>query len=178
MVREHNRKLRKAAKKKGITRKPKKDIGVPNSAPFKEEVLREAEQRKQELEALKEQNKIAKQQERAEKRKKDKEAASAGDEPLSKKAKKVIEESDVIVEVLDARDPLGYRCPQLEEMVLKHEGKKKLLFILNKIDLAPKDNVEKWLRYLEAECPTFLFKASMQLQDRTVSIEVACTMLF
>lgn len=45
----------------------------------------------------------------------------------------VIEESDVIVEVLDARDPLGYRCPQLEEMVLKHEGKKKLLFILNKI---------------------------------------------
>ncbi|XP_016107392.1 guanine nucleotide-binding protein-like 3 [Sinocyclocheilus grahami] len=48
-VREHNRKLRKVAKKKGISRKPKKDIGVPNSAPFKEEVLREAEQRKQEL---------------------------------------------------------------------------------------------------------------------------------
>ncbi|XP_073681777.1 guanine nucleotide-binding protein-like 3 [Garra rufa] len=195
-VREHNRKLRKEAKKKGVGRgKSKKDIGVPNSAPFKEEVLREAEQRKQELEALKEQNKIVKQQERAEKRKKEKGAASAGDEPASKKAKKVakakearaeivkkkstkhfkcrelnkvIEESDVIVEVLDARDPLGCRCPQLEETVLKHEGKKKLLFILNKIDLVPKDNVEKWLRYLEAECPTFLFKASMQLQDRTV----------
>lgn len=45
----------------------------------------------------------------------------------------VIEESDVIVEVLDARDPLGCRCPQLEETILKHEGKKKLLFILNKI---------------------------------------------
>ncbi|XP_016331815.1 guanine nucleotide-binding protein-like 3 [Sinocyclocheilus anshuiensis] len=194
-VREHNRKLRKEAKKKGISRKPKKDIGVPNSAPFKEEVLREAEQRKQELETLKEQNKIAKQQERAAKRKKEKEAASAGDEPATKKAKKVakakeakaaivkerstrtfkccelnkvIEESDVIVEVLDARDPLGCRCPQLEETVLKHEGTKKLLFVLNKIDLVPKDNVEKWLRYLEAECPTFLFKASMQLQDRTV----------
>ncbi len=48
-VREHNRKLRKEAKKKGISQKPKKDIGVPNSAPFKEEVLREAEQRKQEV---------------------------------------------------------------------------------------------------------------------------------
>ncbi|KTF85066.1 hypothetical protein cypCar_00024310 [Cyprinus carpio] len=80
----------------------------------------------------------------------------------------VIEESDVIVEVLDARDPLGCCCPQPEETVLKHEGKKKLLFILNKIDLVPKENVEKWFRYLEAECPTFLFKASMQLQDRTV----------
>ncbi|XP_042589607.1 guanine nucleotide-binding protein-like 3 [Cyprinus carpio] len=194
-VREHNRKLRKEAKKKGISRKPKKDIGVPNSAPFKEEVLREAEQRKQELETLKEQNKIAKQQERAAKRKKEKEAESAGEGPATKKAKKVakakeakaalikeksaktfkccelnkvIEESDVILEVLDARDPLGCRCPQLEETVLKHEGKKKLLFILNKIDLVPKDNVEKWLRYLEAECPTFLFKASMQIQDRTV----------
>ncbi|XP_052425233.1 guanine nucleotide-binding protein-like 3 [Carassius gibelio] len=194
-VREHNRKVKKEAKKKGISRRPKKDIGVPNSAPFKEEVLREAEQRKQELETLKEQNKIAKQQERAEKRKKEKEADSAGDGPAAKKAKKVakakeakaalikeksaktfkccelnkvIEDSDVIVEVLDARDPLGCRCPQLEETVLKHEGKKKLLFILNKIDLVPKDNVEKWLRYLEAECPTFLFKASMQIQDRTV----------
>lgn len=194
-VREHNRKLKKAAKKQGISRKAKKDIGVPNSAPFKEEVLREAEQRKQELETLKEQNKIVKQQEKAAKRKKDKDAGSSVKEPAAKKAKKaakikearaaivkvksaktfkcqelnkVIEASDVIVEVLDARDPLGCRCPQLEETVLKHEGKKKLLFILNKIDLVPKDNLEKWLRYLEAECPTFLFKASMQLKDRTV----------
>ncbi|XP_051531551.1 guanine nucleotide-binding protein-like 3 [Myxocyprinus asiaticus] len=199
-VREHNRKLRKAAKTKGISRKPKKDVGVPNSAPFKEEVLREAEQRKQELEALKEQKKITKQQERAAKRKKGK-AAEA--EPTAKKSKKgekakeakataakeakataakeksaklfrccelnkVIEASDVIVEVLDARDPLGCRCPQLEETVLKHEGKKKLLFLLNKIDLVPKENLEKWLKYLEAECPTFVFKASTQLQDRTV----------
>lgn len=195
-VREHNRKLKKAAKKTGISRKPKQDVGVPNSAPFKEEVLREAEQRKQELEALKEQNKIVKKQERAAKRKEGKDATSAGVEPAAKKAKKgtkvrearaavakeksaktfkccelnkVIEASDVIVEVLDARDPLGCRCPQLEETVLKHEGKKKLLFILNKIDLVPKDNLEKWLGYLEAECPTFLFKASMQLKDRTVS---------
>ncbi|XP_039512105.1 guanine nucleotide-binding protein-like 3 isoform X1 [Pimephales promelas] len=195
-VREHNRKLKKAAKKTGISRKPKKDVGVPNSAPFKEEVLREAEQRKQELEALKEQNKIVKKQERAAKRKEGKEAASAGVEPAAKKAKKgtkvrearaavakeksaktfkccelnkVIEASDVIVEVLDARDPLGCRCPQLEETVLKHEGKKKLLFVLNKIDLVPKDKLEKWLGYLDAECPTFLFKASMQLKDRTVS---------
>ncbi|XP_051966931.1 guanine nucleotide-binding protein-like 3 [Xyrauchen texanus] len=191
-VREHTRKLRKEAKKKGISRKPKKDVGVPNSAPFKEEVLREAEQRKQELEALKEQNRITKQQERAAKRKKGKEAEA---EPTPKKSKKgekakeakataakeksaktfrccelnkVIEASDVIVEVLDSRDPLGCRCPQLEETVLKHDGKKKLLFILNKIDLVPKENVEKWLKYLEAECPTFVFKASTQLQDRTV----------
>ncbi len=43
-------------------------------------------------------------------------------------------------------------------------------------DLVPKDNAEKWLRYLEAECPTFLFKASMQIQDRTVVCICGSTM--
>lgn len=45
----------------------------------------------------------------------------------------VIDASDVVIEVLDARDPLGFRCPQLEEAVLQREGNKKLLLVLNKI---------------------------------------------
>lgn len=45
----------------------------------------------------------------------------------------VIDASDVVIEVLDARDPLGYRCPQLEEAVLQREGNKKLLLVLSKI---------------------------------------------
>lgn len=44
----------------------------------------------------------------------------------------VIEASDVILEILDARDPMGCRCPQLEEAVLKHKGNKRLLLVLNK----------------------------------------------
>ncbi|XP_017567598.1 guanine nucleotide-binding protein-like 3 [Pygocentrus nattereri] len=197
-VKEHHKKLRKEAKKSGIKKRTKKDIGVPNSAPFKEEVLKEAEQKKQELEELKEKNKLAKQKERAEKRKKGKETAGAEEEPKTKKAKKaekakvqrearaavakekstkafrcselkkVIEASDVILEVLDARDPMGCRCPQLEEAVLKHEGGKRLFFVLTKIDLVPRDSLQNWLGYLQAECPTFVFKSSTRLQDRTV----------
>lgn len=45
----------------------------------------------------------------------------------------VIDASDVVIEVLDARDPLGCRCPQLEEAVLQRGGTKKLLLVLNKI---------------------------------------------
>jgi hypothetical protein len=47
---------------------------------------------------------------------------------------KVIEESDIIVLVLDARDPEGCRSRLVEEEVRRreHEGKK-LVFVLNKI---------------------------------------------
>ncbi|MFT7800714.1 guanine nucleotide-binding protein-like 3 [Arapaima gigas] len=172
-IREHNRKLRKEAKKKGITKRVKKDPGVPNDAPFKEDILREAEERRIKLEELKEKKKLEKKKERAEKRKKD---SASNKEPQAKKAKKVtklkciniavVDASEVIIEVLDARDPLGCRCPELEEAILKHEGKKKLLMVLNKIDRVPKENVKKWLNYLQRDFPTVAFKAATQLQDR------------
>lgn len=46
---------------------------------------------------------------------------------------KVIEASDVILEVLDARDPLGSRCLDMEKMVLKAGPEKHLVLLLNKI---------------------------------------------
>ncbi|CAK6955822.1 guanine nucleotide-binding protein-like 3 [Scomber scombrus] len=194
-VREHNRKLRKEDKKKGVSKRVKKDPGVPNSAPFKEEVLREAEQRRLQIEEEKERRKQAKKEERAQKRKKEKEDSSKETDPKAKRARqdenethldkritpdrnskqflcselnKVIDASDVVLEVLDARDPLGCRCPQLEEAVLQREGNKKLLLVLNKIDLVPKENVERWIQCLQQEFPVVAFKASTQIQDKTV----------
>ena len=43
----------------------------------------------------------------------------------------MIEASDIVLEVLDARDPLGCRCPQIEEAVTQ-SGCKKLVLVLNK----------------------------------------------
>lgn len=45
---------------------------------------------------------------------------------------KVVEAADVILEVLDARDPLGTKNKQVEEAVRQASGDKKLLIILNK----------------------------------------------
>ncbi|XP_077001907.1 guanine nucleotide-binding protein-like 3-like protein isoform X2 [Tamandua tetradactyla] len=96
------------------------------------------------------------------------------DDEASRKAyykefRKVVEYSDVILEVLDARDPLGCRCFQMEEAVLQAEGNKKLVLVLNKIDLVPKDVVEKWLDYLRNELPTVAFKASTQHQVKNLN---------
>jgi len=55
---------------------------------------------------------------------------------------KVIEASDVILEVLDARDPLGTRCIDMERMVLKAGADKHLVLLLNKIGRFLNKNVE------------------------------------
>ncbi|KAF2986537.1 hypothetical protein EK904_010308, partial [Melospiza melodia maxima] len=196
-IREHHRKVRKEAKKRGH-KKPKKDPGIPSAAPFKEELLREAEQRKQRLEELKQKQKLNRQKEHEKKRKLEakKNAATIKEKaegqessgkskrktkkPLNKNSKKsfckeltkVLEASDVVLEVLDARDPMGCRCPQLEQAVTSSGGNKKLLLVLNKIDLVPKDNIEKWLNYLKKEFPTVAFKSATMMKDKTMQEQV------
>ncbi|GAQ85196.1 GTP-binding family protein [Klebsormidium nitens] len=77
---------------------------------------------------------------------------------------KVVEAADVIIQVLDARDPLGSRCKEVERLVLKSGGLKRMVLLLNKIDLVPREVAEQWLKYLREELPTVAFKASTQLQ--------------
>lgn len=50
---------------------------------------------------------------------------------------KVIDSSDVIIHVLDARDPLGTRCHSVEKYMREEAPHKHLLFLLNKCDLVP-----------------------------------------
>ncbi|CAI5470590.1 unnamed protein product [Closterium sp. Yama58-4] len=48
----------------------------------------------------------------------------------------VVEAADVVLLVLDARDPLGGRCRQLEDMVARSGAHKRIVLLLNKIALA------------------------------------------
>jgi len=78
-----------------------------------------------------------------------------------KELRKVVENADVILEVLDARDPMGCRCADIEDAIASNPSKK-LVLIINKIDLVPHDVLEGWVRYLRREHPTLPFKASTQ----------------
>jgi nuclear GTP-binding protein len=81
--------------------------------------------------------------------------------------KKLVDAADVILEVLDARDPLGCRCVDIEERILAESASKRIVFVLNKIDLVPADNVVAWLKYLRRFHPAVAFKCSTQQQART-----------
>lgn len=48
---------------------------------------------------------------------------------------KVLDSSDVVIQVLDARDPEGTRCRFIEQHIRKNSRHKHVLLLLNKCDL-------------------------------------------
>ena len=69
--------------------------------------------------------------------------------------REVIDEADVVVEVVDARDPIGTRNRKLERLV-QEEGKP-LLIVMNKADLVPKEWAEEYKR--KSEVPVVFISA-------------------
>ena len=75
--------------------------------------------------------------------------------------KDVIERSDVVLYVLDARDPNGTRSKEVERQIMTAEGgAKRLILILNKIDLIPPHILKDWLVHLRRSFPTLPLRAS------------------
>ncbi|KAK3205661.1 hypothetical protein Dsin_019707 [Dipteronia sinensis] len=180
-VKEHHKKKAKEAKKLNVkNNKVEKDPGIPNDWPFKEQELKALEARRARAIEELEQKKAAR-KERAQKRKLGlleddnipnldnpsaifQKSRDNSDRAFYKELVKVIDASDVILEVVDARDPLGTRCVDMEKMVMKAGPDKHLVLLLNKIDLVPREAVEKWLTYLREELPAVAFKCSTQEQ--------------
>ena len=75
--------------------------------------------------------------------------------------KNVLSSSDILLYVLDARDPNGTRSREIErEIAAADAGSKRLILILNKIDLVPPPILKAWLTYLRRYFPTLPLRAS------------------
>ncbi|XP_026190193.1 nucleolar GTP-binding protein 2 [Cyclospora cayetanensis] len=72
---------------------------------------------------------------------------------------KVIDASDVLVQVVDARDPMGTRCRRLERYLKGQRSAKHLVLVINKVDLVPPRVARHWLQQLSKEMPTLLMQA-------------------
>jgi nuclear GTP-binding protein len=206
-VLETKRKLKKQGKrdtKNGVVKpnQQKRDPGIPNSWPFKQDLLKEIqrsrekqtevqttakEKRKGDLRALREHQEQggtartiqelmarASQDQQVYQAKQlsggiasavsDKSDGTVVAGQQSRRAylrelKKVVDTADVLLQVLDARDPIGSRIhPTMEDVILS-KADKRMVLVLNKIDLVPKEVVSSWLTHLRRSRPTVAIKA-------------------
>jgi nuclear GTP-binding protein len=74
---------------------------------------------------------------------------------------KVLDSSDVILQVVDARNVPGTRCEHVEKHIKKNASHKQLVIVINKCDLVPAWVTRKWVKTLSAEFPTLAFHASI-----------------
>jgi len=198
-VTESHRKTKKQAKrdaKNGIVKHKKtKDPGIPNSWPFKQDLLNEiGRARERAEEALVERKEAhlakvrgittAKKQTledmmgdaaktQAEFAAKQSSSSSAATPVTAKEVahgqqsrraylrecKKVLDNADVILQVLDARDPIGTRIGRSMEDAILSRSDRKMVLVLNKVDLIPKAAVTGWLNHLRRSHPTIAIRA-------------------
>ncbi|KAK3694540.1 NUC091 domain-containing protein [Podospora appendiculata] len=75
---------------------------------------------------------------------------------------KVIDSSDVLLVVLDARDPEGTRCRHVEKYVKAECPHKHIVFVLNKIDLVPSNTAAAWIKSLQRDYPTCAMRSNLK----------------
>mmetsp|Transcript_121299 Transcript_121299/g.238336 ORF Transcript_121299/g.238336 Transcript_121299/m.238336 type:complete len:552 (-) Transcript_121299:29-1684(-) len=214
-VAETHRKRKKEAKrdaKNGVVkvRQEKRDPGIPNSWPFKQDLLKDIqrarerqqtqqaekkEKRKEELRMLREHQESGGTartvQELMERASQDQQAFQAKQQsggPFAndtqsrsdgtvaagqqsrraylRELKKVVDSADVLLQVLDCRDPIGSRIHQTLEDIILSKADKRMVLVLNKIDLVPKEIVGRWLTVLRRSHPTIAIKASNDVASR------------
>lgn len=76
----------------------------------------------------------------------------------------MIESSDLVLEVIDARDPIETRNRRIEELVAR--SSRRLVIVANKADLVPRDVAAAWQRYLSREYPVVFISAKYRLGTR------------
>ncbi|EMC97104.1 hypothetical protein BAUCODRAFT_68768 [Baudoinia panamericana UAMH 10762] len=70
---------------------------------------------------------------------------------------RVIERSDLVVQIVDARNPLLFRCEDLEKYVKEVDKKKRNLLLINKADMMTLEQRKAWADYFVEKGINFRF---------------------
>ena len=82
---------------------------------------------------------------------------------------RVVERSDLLVQIVDSRNPLLFHCPDVDVYVKEVHPCKQTVLIVNKADLIPEYARVQWGRYFDSINLPFVFfsaKASSQVIDQ------------
>ena len=79
---------------------------------------------------------------------------------------RVVERSSLVVQIVDARDPLMFRNHDLEKYVKEVDESKTNLLLLNKGDFLTEGQRKSWARYFLKEGIPFLFFSALLEQER------------
>lgn len=174
-VRDHNRKLKRDAKKNPKKKTKNSMIIAPNMCPFKEEIIEQLNEAKRKEREIRLGNFAAMETQSEEETKKSTEPKlpfrkqwlmneTRTDRYLDHSYKNIISICDVVLEVLDIRDPLATRSKEIDDYLLANPDKKRII-LLNKIDLVPKSIVTDWVDYFSKIAPTVPFRASREVRN-------------
>ncbi|KAL1851133.1 hypothetical protein Plec18167_001903 [Paecilomyces lecythidis] len=79
---------------------------------------------------------------------------------------RVIERSDLVVQIVDARNPLLYRSEDLEQYVKEINPKKRNLLLVNKADMLTPKQREMWADYFEENDISYRFFSAHLAKER------------
>ncbi|KFV75443.1 Large subunit GTPase 1, partial [Dryobates pubescens] len=84
---------------------------------------------------------------------------------------RVIERSDIVVQIVDARNPLLFRCQDLESYVKEVSQDKQNMILINKADLLSEEQRAAWAEFFEKEGIKVVFWSALA-ECRRLSGEV------
>lgn len=84
---------------------------------------------------------------------------------------RVIERSDLVVQIVDARNPLLFRSEDLEHYVKEVDSKKKNLLLVNKADMMTQKQREAWAIYFDDAGINYKFFSASLAKARNEAME-------
>ncbi|KAF3690834.1 Large subunit GTPase 1 -like protein [Channa argus] len=79
---------------------------------------------------------------------------------------RVIERSDIVVQIVDARNPLLFRCPDLELYVKELSEHKVNVLLVNKADLLTREQRRAWAQHFEKDGLRAVFWSALAESNR------------